>query len=126
MCANPPGPAVGPRPSPGRAVGPRRSPESAVAAAVPQDAQAPQQHLARVQQHRRLGSLTPRERDVLDLMAQGRTNAGICAELFLSAGAVEKHVTSIFSKLDLAPAAGDHRRVLAVLQHLQAASPGVA
>lgn len=73
-----------------------------------------------------LGSLTPREHDVLDLMAQGRTNAGICAELFLSAGAVEKHITSIFSKLDLAPAAGDHRRVLAVLQYLQAASPGVA
>ena len=73
-----------------------------------------------------LGSLTPRETDVLDLMAQGRTNAGICAELFLSAGAVEKHITSIFSKLDLAPAAGDHRRVLAVLQYLQAASPGVA
>jgi len=73
-----------------------------------------------------LGSLTPREHDVLELMAQGRTNAGICAELFLSAGAVEKHITSIFSKLDLAPAAGDHRRVLAVLQYLQAASPGVA
>ena len=73
-----------------------------------------------------LGSLTPRETDVLDLMAQGRTNAGICAELFLSTGAVEKHITSIFSKLDLAPAAGDHRRVLAVLQYLQAASPGVA
>jgi len=72
-----------------------------------------------------LGALTPRERDVLDLMAQGRTNAGICAELFLSAGAVEKHITSIFSKLQLAPAAGDHRRVLAVLQYLQAVPPGV-
>ncbi|MBD8043290.1 response regulator transcription factor [Arthrobacter sp. Sa2BUA2] len=70
-----------------------------------------------------LVSLTPREREVLELMAQGRTNAGICAELFLSAGAVEKNITSIFGKLNLHPAAGDHRRVLAVLQYLQAPHP---
>lgn len=66
-----------------------------------------------------LERLTPREREVLELMAQGRTNAGICAELFLSAGAVEKNITAIFSKLELEPSAGDHRRVLAVLKYLE-------
>ncbi|WEV77539.1 response regulator transcription factor [Janibacter cremeus] len=65
-----------------------------------------------------LAALTPRERDVLDLMAQGRTNSAIAKELFVSHGAVEKHVTSIFTKLDLPPADGDHRRVLAVLRWL--------
>lgn len=65
-----------------------------------------------------LAALTPRERDVLDLMAQGRTNSAIAKELFVSDGAVEKHVTSIFTKLDLPPADGDHRRVLAVLRWL--------
>ncbi|QNF94414.1 response regulator transcription factor [Janibacter sp. YB324] len=61
-----------------------------------------------------LAALTPRERDVLDLMAQGRTNSAIGKQLYVSDGAVEKHVTSIFTKLDLPPAEGDHRRVLAV------------
>lgn len=70
--------------------------------------------------HTQLGALSPRESQVLELMAQGRTNAGICAELFLSAGAVEKNITAIFGKLHLHPAAGDHRRVLAVLKYLQA------
>lgn len=65
-----------------------------------------------------LAAMTPRERDVLDLMAQGRTNSAIAKELFVSHGAVEKHVTSIFTKLDLPPADGDHRRVLAVLRWL--------
>ncbi|CAM3910253.1 response regulator [Janibacter anophelis] len=65
-----------------------------------------------------LASLTPRERDVLGLMAQGRTNSAIGKELYVSDGAVEKHVTSIFTKLDLPPADGDHRRVLAVLRWL--------
>ncbi|NYF98108.1 response regulator [Janibacter cremeus] len=65
-----------------------------------------------------LAVLTPREREVLDLMAQGRTNSAIATELFVSHGAVEKHVTSIFTKLDLPPADGDHRRVLAVLRWL--------
>lgn len=65
-----------------------------------------------------LAVLTPREREVLDLMAQGRTNSAIAKELFVSHGAVEKHVTSIFTKLDLPPADGDHRRVLAVLRWL--------
>jgi DNA-binding NarL/FixJ family response regulator len=63
-------------------------------------------------------SLTPRERQVLQLMAEGRANAAIGAELHLSAGSVEKYVTSIFTKLDLAPSADDHRRVLAVLRWL--------
>ncbi|MHA7125597.1 response regulator [Janibacter indicus] len=65
-----------------------------------------------------LAALTPRERDVLDLMAQGRTNSAIGKQLYVSDGAVEKHVTSIFTKLDLPPAEGDHRRVLAVLRWL--------
>ena len=66
-----------------------------------------------------LGMLTPREQSVLELMAQGRTNAGICAELFLSAGAVEKNITAIFAKLGLEPSGGDHRRVLTVLKYLE-------
>ena len=65
-----------------------------------------------------LAALTPREREVLDLMAQGRTNSAIGKGLYISDGAVEKHVTSIFTKLDLPPAEGDHRRVLAVLRWL--------
>jgi DNA-binding NarL/FixJ family response regulator len=52
-------------------------------------------------------------------MAQGRANAGIAAALVVTEGAVEKHVSSIFAKLDLAPTDGDHRRVLAVLQYLR-------
>jgi DNA-binding NarL/FixJ family response regulator len=67
-----------------------------------------------------LDELTPREREVLELMAEGRTNAAIAERLFVTERAVEKHVTSIFSKLRLAPAAEDHRRVLAVLAYLRA------
>jgi DNA-binding NarL/FixJ family response regulator len=63
--------------------------------------------------------LTPREREVLELMAEGRSNAGIAEALVLSTGAVEKHVTNIFNKLRLAPSDSDHRRVLAVLAYLQ-------
>lgn len=66
-----------------------------------------------------LQSLTPRERDVLDLMAQGRTNAAIAERLFIGVGAVEKNVSQIFAKLGLDEAQGDHRRVLAVLAYLQ-------
>jgi DNA-binding NarL/FixJ family response regulator len=67
----------------------------------------------------RLDALTPREREVLELMAEGRSNAGIAESLVVSVGAVEKHVASIFAKLRLAPSDSDHRRVLAVLAYLQ-------
>jgi DNA-binding NarL/FixJ family response regulator len=67
---------------------------------------------------RGLTALTPREREVLSLMAEGRSNAGIAATLVISAGVVEKHVASIFGKLGLPPAEGDNRRVLAVLRFL--------
>ncbi len=62
--------------------------------------------------------LTSRERDVLSLMAEGRTNTAIAGSLCISEGAVEKHVTNIFSKLDLPASQADHRRVLAVLRYL--------
>jgi DNA-binding NarL/FixJ family response regulator len=65
-----------------------------------------------------LAALTPREREVLSLMAEGRSNAGIAASLVISASVVEKHVASIFGKLGLPPAEGDNRRVLAVLRSL--------
>ncbi|MER6202522.1 response regulator transcription factor [Streptomyces sp. NPDC001586] len=65
-----------------------------------------------------LERLTPREREVLALMAEGRSNAGIAAELVVSESAVAKHINNIFTKLDLPPADGDHRRVLAVLRFL--------
>ena len=67
-----------------------------------------------------LAALTAREREVLALMAEGRTNAAIAAALVVGEGAVEKHINSIFAKLDLAPADRDHRRVLAVLRYLGA------
>ena len=65
-----------------------------------------------------LGVLTPRETDVIRLMAEGRSNTGIASALVVSEGAVEKHVGSIFTKLGLPPAEQDHRRVLAVLRYL--------
>ena len=67
-----------------------------------------------------LGSLTPREREVLALMAEGRSNAAIAAALVIGEGAVEKHVANIFSKLQLPPSGDSNRRVLAVLHHLRA------
>ena len=67
-----------------------------------------------------LGELTGREREVLELMAEGRSNHAIADRLVVSERAVEKHVTSIFSKLRLPPAEDDHRRVLAVLTFLDA------
>ena len=67
-----------------------------------------------------IDSLTPRERETLELIAQGRTNAAIARELVVSLGAVEKHVSNIFAKLDLSATDDDHRRVLAVLTYLRA------
>lgn len=69
--------------------------------------------------HDPLVSLTPREREVLTHMAEGRTNAAIASELVIGTGAVEKNVTSIFQKLGLDDSGNDHRRVLAVLTWLQ-------
>jgi DNA-binding NarL/FixJ family response regulator len=67
-----------------------------------------------------LDELTPREREVLAMMAEGRSNHSIAAELVVTERAVEKHVTSIFAKLNLPASADDHRRVLAVLAYLNA------
>ena len=66
-----------------------------------------------------LGELTPREREVLELMAEGRSNHAIAEQLVVTERAVEKHVTSIFAKLKLPAASEDHRRVLAVLAYLR-------
>ena len=66
-----------------------------------------------------LEALTRREREVLALMAEGRTNSAIAGTLVVGAGAVEKHIANIFSKLGLAPGDRDHRRVLAVLRYLE-------
>jgi DNA-binding NarL/FixJ family response regulator len=66
-----------------------------------------------------LDALTPRERDVLSLMAEGRSNGAIAGSLVISERAVEKHVANIFTKLGLAPSHADHRRVLAVLRYLE-------
>jgi len=74
--------------------------------------------LGRARRDDPLGELTPREREVLGLMAEGRTNAAIAAELVVTERAVEKHVTGIFAKLDLPAGSEDHRRVLAVLRFL--------
>jgi DNA-binding NarL/FixJ family response regulator len=70
-----------------------------------------------------LAQLTPREREVLALMAEGRSNTAVAAALFVTEKAVGKHVGNIFAKLGLAPSDDDHRRVRAVLAHLQA-TPG--
>jgi DNA-binding NarL/FixJ family response regulator len=67
-----------------------------------------------------LASLTPREREVLGLMAEGRSNSGIAGKLVLSEGAVEKHIASVFGKLSLEPEAANNRRVLAVLRYFRA------
>ncbi len=77
------------------------------------------QLLVRSTRRSKLDALTPREREVLELMAQGRSNGAIAAALVVSDGAVEKHISSIFAKLDLAPNDSGHRRVLAVLALLE-------
>lgn len=71
------------------------------------------------QRHRPVDGLTPREREVLALMAEGRSNPGIARRLVVSDGAVEKHVSNIFAKLGLPPTTEDHRRVLAVLAYIE-------
>jgi DNA-binding NarL/FixJ family response regulator len=78
------------------------------------------QLFARTRRRDPLDRLSPREREVLELMAEGRTNSAIAQSLVVSDGAVEKHVRNIFTKLDLPPTDTDHRRVLAVLQWLGA------
>lgn len=77
------------------------------------------QLIARRRRSDRFDSLTAREREVLALMAQGRSNAAIAQALVITDGAVEKHVTSIFAKLGLPATDADHRRVLAVLAYLR-------
>jgi DNA-binding NarL/FixJ family response regulator len=75
--------------------------------------------IAQRRRHDAVEDLTTREGDVLELMAQGRSNQGIATELFVTVSAVERHVTRIFVKLELPVEAQDHRRVLAVLRFLQ-------
>jgi DNA-binding NarL/FixJ family response regulator len=77
------------------------------------------QMLGRQRREDPLEELTPREREVLGLMAEGRSNAAIASQLVVTERAVEKHVTSIFGKLGLATSPDDHRRVLAVLAYLK-------
>ena len=77
------------------------------------------QLIARARRKDPLDRLSPREREVLGLMAEGRTNQAIAEALVVSHGAVEKHISNIFMKLDLPPTEHDHRRVLAVLRWLE-------
>lgn len=83
------------------------------------DPEVVQQLLSRSRKGDVLAGLTPREREVLGLMAEGRTNAAVARRLVVSDGAVEKHVSNIFLKLGLNQSPEDHRRVLAVLTYLQ-------
>ncbi|MFF4168627.1 LuxR C-terminal-related transcriptional regulator [Streptomyces sp. NPDC001744] len=83
------------------------------------DPEVVQQLLGRSRRQDVLANLTPREREVLGLMAEGRTNSAIAKALVVSDGAVEKHISNIFLKLGLSPSEGDHRRVLAVLTYLR-------
>ena len=79
------------------------------------------QILGRSRNRAEIDRLTPREREVLTLMAEGLSNAGIADRLVISAGAVEKHISNVFMKLGLEPEEGAHRRVLAVLTYLRGA-----
>ena len=84
------------------------------------DSEVVSQLLARTRRRRPIAELTPREREVLGLMAEGRSNTAIAEKLVITQRAVEKHVKNIFQKLRLTPADTDHRRVLAVLRYLDA------
>jgi DNA-binding NarL/FixJ family response regulator len=83
------------------------------------DPEVVQRMVARPRAGSPVGDLTPREREVLALMAEGRSNTAIAARLVVTVGAIENHVTAIFDKLELRPEAEDHRRVLAVLRYLK-------
>ncbi len=87
------------------------------------DPEVVRQLLARPHVDAGLARLTDRERDILTRLAEGRSNQAIADQLGLALRSIEKHVTAIFTKLDLQPAATDHRRVLAVLRYLDAGSP---
>ena len=82
------------------------------------------QLLSRARRRDPLERLTPRETEVLQLMAEGLSNTAIAASLVVTEGAVEKHVSSIFAKLDLPPTEHDHRRVLAVLRWVERSDAG--
>lgn len=83
------------------------------------DPEVVQRMVARPRTDSPINALTPRERDVLALMAEGRSNGAIAARLVVTVGAIENHVTAIFDKLGLRPEPEDHRRVLAVLKYLK-------
>jgi DNA-binding NarL/FixJ family response regulator len=83
------------------------------------DPEVVQRMVARPRTDSPVNALTPRERDVLALMAEGRSNGAIAARLVVTVGAIENHVTAIFDKLGLRPEPEDHRRVLAVLKYLK-------
>jgi DNA-binding NarL/FixJ family response regulator len=87
------------------------------------DPEVVRQLLARPHVDAGLARLTDRERDILTRLAEGRSNQAIADQLGLALRSIEKHVTAIFTKLDLQPATTDHRRVLAVLRYLDAGSP---
>ena len=86
------------------------------------DPQVVERMLGRRREDSPVDRLSPRERDVLAAMAEGKSNKGIAESLFVTQAAVEKHITSIFDKLDLDPGPTEHRRVLAVLAHLSDSS----
>jgi DNA-binding NarL/FixJ family response regulator len=83
------------------------------------DPQVVQRMVGRRREGNPLDELTPRERQVMALMAEGRSNSGIAAELIVTVAAVERHITGIFDKLGLRQVPEDHRRVLAVLEYLK-------
>lgn len=95
-----------------------QSAERVAAGGTALDPEVVAQLLVRSRRREPLDSLTPREREVLSLMAEGRSNGAIADTLVVSAGAVEKHISSILTKLDLPPSDSEHRRVMAVLAYL--------